>query len=532
MTFPPPRGPDNSFLFIWFAVLAFAYALFSGYLPFFELEPKQYSGALCPYEERCGGRNRCLLRTAVARNDLVCMWDYLSQMGNTNLGDDILCYAIESGTPDAVYLLLEFGADPRQAGLGCSPLLRAVEKGHVSLLEKLLQSREEILSDSYLRNTLVSSAVKSDDVKTLQLLQQYGVKIDEWNRADISHAPLCVAMEYGKDDMFQYLLDQGANVTEPSGRNQNAPLHFAAERGYIRYLKPLVDRGAKVYQQNLLGFTPIHLACEHNRDKALEVLMDLDTSRMPGHERENVHLYNRRKLFPLHVAASKGFVNILEVLVSGGGCAESLGTDDMTRLLMDAIANNDFGDFNFRLFQPKGWGMDAGCVDIDAKNSLLKSPMDIAAENGHFEFVLALYSEGARARRKTLRYSDDGTTLLQHAVQLGRLDIVRSLLETVSTVEETDYNGLAALHVASMQRQEGIAHHLIEQGANINALTTNGRTPLHLAVEARSLPLAELLISKGADKSLRSDGETALDIAKRLKYSEFTSLLSNEHESA
>lgn len=64
--------------------------------------------------------------------------------------------------------------------------------------------------------------------------------------------------------------------------------------------------------------------------------------------------------------------------------------------------------------------------------------MDIAAENGHFEFLLAFYYEGVRARRKTLRCPDGGTPLLQYAVQRDRSYIVCSLLETVSTIEDTD----------------------------------------------------------------------------------------------
>ena len=90
---------------------------------------------------------------------------------------------------------------------------------------------------------------------------------------------------------------------------------------------------------------------------------------------------------------------------------------------------------------------------------------------------------------------------LLSATDLGQEDVVRDLLSQGTHVRLCGYDGITALHVATLNGHFYIAQILLDAGANPNAPLRNGDTPFHLAkrAESHSVLLQELLLLYGAD---------------------------------
>ena len=69
-------------------------------------------------------------------------------------------------------------------------------------------------------------------------------------------------------------------------------------------------------------------------------------------------------------------------------------------------------------------------------------------------------------------------------------------------MEIAEFQGLTALHRASMLGHKGIALMLLEKGAAINSVTKQGWTALKHACAAQHIEVAAMLIKRGADTTI------------------------------
>ena len=93
-------------------------------------------------------------------------------------------------------------------------------------------------------------------------------------------------------------------------------------------------------------------------------------------------------------------------------------------------------------------------------------------------------------------------TPLLFAVEAGHQDVVRVLLDAGVPVDEATPDGLTALQLAQIRRNESLALFLLEQGADPNN-EGPGFPPLHVAAYLGQTAVAEDLISRGADIDAR-----------------------------
>lgn len=66
-------------------------------------------------------------------------------------------------------------------------------------------------------------------------------------------------------------------------------------------------------------------------------------------------------------------------------------------------------------------------------------------------------------------------------------------------IDATNINGQTALHVACLNRDEDIVHHLIQAGADCYSRNAHGCCPSHLAAQGGSLACLKIIICKGID---------------------------------
>ncbi|XP_035859074.1 protein phosphatase 1 regulatory subunit 12A isoform X9 [Sander lucioperca] len=211
--------------------------------------------------------------------------------------------------------------------------------------------------------------------------------------ADINHANIdgLTALHQACIDenaeMVQFLVESGSDVNR--GDNEGwTPLHAAASCGFIQIAKYLIEHGAHVGAVNSEGELPLDVATEDVMVRLLKgeikkQAIDVDNARK---EEERVMLQDamavlagggtltphpNTKATALHVAAAKGYIEVLKVLLQCGVDVDSRDIDGWTPLHAGAH-----------------WGQEEVCslladnmCDMGAVNNVGQTPLDVADEN-------------------------------------------------------------------------------------------------------------------------------------------------------
>ncbi|ETE66024.1 Protein phosphatase 1 regulatory subunit 12B, partial [Ophiophagus hannah] len=188
-------------------------------------------------------------------------------------------------------------------------------------------------------------------------------------------------------DMVKFLVEYGANVNQQDNEGWT-PLHAVASCGYLNIAEYLINHGANVAAVNSEGEVPADLAEEAAmKDLLLEQVkkqgVDLDQARKAEEQQmlqDARQWLNRRKIeerkhprtgaTALHVAAAKGYCEVMRLLIQAGFNVNVQDNDGWTPL--HAAAH---------------WGVKEACTilaealcDMDIRNKLGQTPFDVADE--------------------------------------------------------------------------------------------------------------------------------------------------------
>ncbi|XP_028305310.1 protein phosphatase 1 regulatory subunit 12A isoform X2 [Gouania willdenowi] len=211
--------------------------------------------------------------------------------------------------------------------------------------------------------------------------------------ADINHANIdgLTALHQACIDenaeMVQFLVESGSDVNR--GDNEGwTPLHAAASCGFIQITKYLIEHGARVGAVNSEGELPLDVATEDAMERLLKAeikkqAIDVDKARK---EEERIMLQDatavlsgggtltphpNTKATALHVAAAKGYIEVLKVLLK---CRVDVNSRDI--------------DGWTPLHAASHWGQEEVCTlladhmcDMGAVNNVGQTPLDVADEN-------------------------------------------------------------------------------------------------------------------------------------------------------
>lgn len=192
---------------------------------------------------------------------------------------------------------------------------------------------------------------------------------------------------------------------------------------------------------------------------------------------------------------------------------------------------------------------------VNMPDELGKTPLDIAAENGHASAVAHLLSVGASATEQTYRLAatetvrglikgamesrrlelqlceavasgnlpearkllalgvsanamshDHQMSVLMQAVAVSRVWMVRVLLENGADPNYVNVQSKSVLHVAAAQSTPEIVSCLLAAGADPMMQGNNGATPLHDAVWQRRTDLVKALLPAYKSQNYNPDG--------------------------
>ncbi|XP_030076431.1 protein phosphatase 1 regulatory subunit 12B isoform X2 [Microcaecilia unicolor] len=189
-------------------------------------------------------------------------------------------------------------------------------------------------------------------------------------------------------DVVKFLVQCGADVNQQDNEGWT-PLHAVASCGYLNIAEYLISHGANVASVNSEGEVPLDLAEEASMKDMLQEQIkkqgiDLELSRK---EEENLMLqdarqwlnrgkiedikHGRSRASALHVAAAKGYLEVMRLLIQAGSNLNVQDADGWTPL--HAAAH---------------WGVKEACTilaealcDVEIKNKLGQTPFDVADES-------------------------------------------------------------------------------------------------------------------------------------------------------
>lgn len=96
------------------------------------------------------------------------------------------------------------------------------------------------------------------------------------NGADASLASdaLMMAYDFNYKELFELLVENGADINSGYGETSKTLLHYAVERGELEWVQTILDYGAKI-QTDINGNTPLHSASAARNESSIEIVTRL-----------------------------------------------------------------------------------------------------------------------------------------------------------------------------------------------------------------------------------------------------------------
>jgi len=425
---------------------------------------------------------------------------------------DALLQSVQNNQRQAAQLLLERGVSVNGIGKGkndedtSTPLLMAMEKGHLELAEYLLDRGADPAAAGSDGHTPLLIACQSDLTVLARRMMQMGAK-----DPNVTSDCLTLGMAASKGDLeaARAMLASGAgvNITD---NDYATPLMKAVENGDLAMARLLTQAGADIIYRGQWSLMNNVLSPAVEKGSLEMIRLLVESAKKSGME---VEVFSKM----IFRAAKRGDREIFDYLVSEGIGKRAFKTDCRDILLIDA-ATGGLIDLVKRLLDE---GADPDVIGDD------QSPLMAAAEAGHIELVKFLLEAGADVnRRKDLGMGSYSDMAITSAARGGHADIVLLLLERGADPDGLSNRNSSALYHSVENDDINIARIMLAHGASPNVFGLNEMSPLMLAAEKGSVTMLKLLLEHDPDTALLDrEGMTALDYAFQSRNPEAINLL-------
>jgi ankyrin repeat protein len=209
------------------------------------------------------------------------------------------------------YLVEEAGADERHAeGNGMTPLMWAVDEGHIEMVEYLLsRPATDVNAKTTEKDGALTFACRKGRVEMMKLLVGAGARVKAESSDELGL--VAQAVVWGKLQVVKYLVEEaGADENYRDGGGWT-PLMVAADAGQAAVMQYLLDRPCiNIDAENERGTKAIDMACRKGHVEVVKLLVAAGA---------RVHPQDSDATGALLQAVRGGKLDVVKYLVEGAG---------------------------------------------------------------------------------------------------------------------------------------------------------------------------------------------------------------------
>ncbi|KAJ0425631.1 ankyrin repeat-containing domain protein [Aspergillus carlsbadensis] len=360
-----------------------------------------------------------------------------------------------------------------------------VKHGREDTLQKLLVAGFPLVAVHALG--LLFQAISHDKEGIVRVLLHHGADI-ECSHRDSEMTPLLQCIEFGRDSLAAFLLEQGADPNN-GGERDWPPLTAAAFYSRAKITALLLEKGARLEDTLPLAET---LRRRDSGKETLEVLLD----RAP---RTLLHQTDDHEFTLLDRAVEANNAPAARLLLQAGANIYSGGPDSTP--LLEAIRRGRTEMISFLLSEGASPNQREDqysplAVAIEKRApGIAEKLLEAGAEP---EYIPSWLGQGKDVSQYDVLYWNH--TALVHAVHHGLEDTASLLLDAGANPNPTVTDGFTPLVVAALYDHGRMAERLIEKGAIPDPVAhRTALTPLAWAARNGNERLARRLLERGVD---------------------------------
>jgi uncharacterized protein len=396
------------------------------------------------------------------------------------------------------------------------PLIEAVKKTNVRIVQTLLQQKAEVNMTDADGSTALHWAAQKDSVEIADLLLRAGANAKATTRYGVT--PLFLASMNGNAAIVGKLLDAGADANTATPDGETA-LMTAALTGKVEAIKLLLAKGAKVNAvENWKGQTALMWAAAEGNADAAAILIEFGAE---------VKAKSKTGFTPFLFAVRNGNIAAAKVLLDHGATVNDVAPDGTSALGMAAVnayyelagvllergANPNAPDPRGSVLHTLAWMRRPGADPNAGAGGSPKGPPTPTGNLDSLELARMLLKHGAnpnaRINWKEIKYNKD-------------FGVVKSPPDIPTGRHNISYVGATPFYVAAQTGDVAYMRLLAENGADTKLGTVQNITPLMAAAgigywdgespgpyagcsEADRLEAVKLAIALGNDINAQAD---------------------------
>ncbi|HEV2601499.1 MAG TPA: ankyrin repeat domain-containing protein [Candidatus Babeliales bacterium] len=490
-------------------------------------------------------------------------------------GKTALMLAADYNWLEIVQILVEAGADVDIEDADGKTALQIAEDGG--------PSSKQIVE--YLQAKRTDPFVIIDRPNAVEVLKQLSKEeIVSYKKDKHGRTILMYAVEKGKSDVVQFLVQAGVDVNETDTKGRTA-LMFAAQYGKLDVAKFLVQSGATVDAKRVDGKTALQIAQDVGKRaegvaqylQNFILLTDLfaviahpdamDLLNKFSKERIVTYGTNKDGLTPLMYAVEQDKIRVVEYLVGAGVDLDAKNSDGKTAEQMAESTSRSRIAHYLQEYKKLTTDVFAAIDDYHPMTWLRKYSKEVLVsypknKKGQTPLIYAVEKDGYE-QQKVVQFlvgagvdindrDAEGMTALMRAARMARAEIagylinagadkeVRSekyewtalicalarLRELIGSMKDDRGDRYKDQMVATIEKQANLVRLLVNSGANKEARDSYDETALMYAVSSGDLGIVQFLIDAGANKDVRNKYDrTLLMFAARAGYLDIVQFL-------
>lgn len=405
---------------------------------------------------------------------------------------------------------------------------KCVYHGFDQTLDALLSLDPKIHPDeiqSFSQESLLITAVNLGHRDIIEVLLNHHAQMNVTTQESLT--PFRLAIQKDLIEIVELFLIAGINPNLATHLNLYTDFHFACELGNPAIVELLIRYHADHTALTLYGDTPFSIAVSQGFKDVVELFFDynleleslFNRKGYSPHRLLTFRAYKGQAVSPCHIAAQRGYVDIIKVFLQYYNIIERCDQFGWTAL-----------HFASRSGQAKTveFLIDSG-FDLNRFDENGDAPIHIAAVFGHQEVIEIFLNKGVDIHL----LNQKGQHVLHLALLFGHQDLTMFLIEyEPSLMQMLTADGENTFHCAVRSKSLALIQCLLDKRVDYTACTYHGNHALHLAIEYDCVDMFEFLLNLGlAIDAQNIDGATPLHLALEKKQIQIIKKLLERHPS-